>query len=501
MHRQLPLIAIVTAIVLMGIGVAAFIFYDPQILATGIARGEPKAWERKPIGGGDQEALTAGSAVAMADYQGDWSSFLGPAKDGIAPDDGVALATDWPDGGPSKVWERVIGNGHAGVAIHKGRVFLTDYDPEIFPDPQTGEPVGGDIIRCLSLADGQDIWSYAYAVTSVNNHGVSRPVPAVTDDYLVSFGPKCQVYCVKTDTGEKVWSMDLRSKYGAEVPKWYAGQCPLIVGDSVILAPSGKAGAGVEARSNVLMVKVKLATGEVVWEAENTLLGIQTHVSIAEMDCYGTPSFVYSGGQGLIAVNAENGEILWESKEWFNKIANCATPVPVSDNRVFLSAGYGSGCMMMKINKDANGRFMPEVLWTKQEEEFGSVQHTPLYVPQDEVIYGIRVNGEMVCMELDGTFRWSSGKEKTNRYGIGPYLMSAQGLIYALEGHGRLDMVRANPDKFEKLDEHYVWGLRKGKTDAGAAKDAWGPMALAGGYLILRDIKRLVCLDVSAGTE
>ena len=31
--------------------------------------------------------------------------------------------------------------------------------------------------------------------------------------------------------------------------------------------------------------------------------------------------------------------------------------------------------------------------------------------------------------------------------------------------------------------------------------EAWGPMALAGGRLLARDLTRLVCLDVSAASQ
>ena len=72
------------------------------------------------------------------------------------------------------------------------------------------------------------------------NHGMSRTVPAVTDKLVVAMGPKCHVVCLDAVTGELRWGLDLVRQYGATVPPWYAGQCPLIDNGAVILAPGGK---------------------------------------------------------------------------------------------------------------------------------------------------------------------------------------------------------------------------------------------------------------------
>ena len=98
-----------------------------------------------------------------------------------------------------------------------------------------------DKLRCFALADGRELWSQSYPVEVKRNHGMSRTVPAVTKDYVVTLGPKCHVLCAHPVTGAVYWRIDLVGQYGAKVPPWYAGQCPLIDGDRVILAPGGSA--------------------------------------------------------------------------------------------------------------------------------------------------------------------------------------------------------------------------------------------------------------------
>ena len=51
-------------------------------------------------------------------------------------------------------------------------------------DPATG----ADVMRCLSLADGSEIWRNGYPIEVVENHGMSRTVPALIDDCVISLG-------------------------------------------------------------------------------------------------------------------------------------------------------------------------------------------------------------------------------------------------------------------------------------------------------------------------
>ncbi|MFZ2641281.1 MAG: PQQ-binding-like beta-propeller repeat protein, partial [Verrucomicrobiia bacterium] len=165
-----------------------------------------------------------------ANLNGIWPRFRGPNWDNISTEQ-TPLAKSWPASGPKALWKMDIGEGFAGAAIWKGRVFLTDYDHE-------GK---ADALRCLSLADGQEIWRYTYPCKVKRNHGMSRTIPTVTDKYVISIGPKCQVLCVDTATGEFRWELNLVREFDTEVPPWYAGQCPFVDGDRLILGTGGKA--------------------------------------------------------------------------------------------------------------------------------------------------------------------------------------------------------------------------------------------------------------------
>jgi len=57
-----------------------------------------------------------------------------------------------------------------------------------------------------------------------------------------------------------------------------------------------------------------------------------------------------------------------------------------------------------------------------------------------------------------------------------------------MDDDGTLSLLEATPERYHALAQAKVL----------EEPDAWGPMAIAGGRLILRDLNRMICLDVAA---
>lgn len=398
-----------------------------------------------------------------ADLPGAWPQFRGPNRNGIAtaplPEvDGVEVDS------MQEMWSVEVGEGFAGPTVQNGRVYLMDYDQE----------EKRDALRCFSLADGREIWRFSYPISIKRNHGMSRTTPAVTDEYVVAMGPKCQVFCLDARSGEYQWGLDLALDYGTEVPPWYTGQCPLIDGDRVILAPGG---------TKAMMVALKLDTGEVIWESENSLAWKMTHSSIMPMEVEGRRMYVYCASKGVVGIAADNGQMLWNSTEWKISIATVPSPLPLPDDRIFFCGGYNAGSLMMQIRR-AGDTFQPEVLFELKARTFGSTQHTPIF--HQNHLFGVRENGggQFVCLTLEGEPLWESGAN--HKFGLGPFLLAGD-TFFVLDESGKLTLVRASPSGFEPLSS--------GRLMDG--HEAWGPMALTGNYLIFRDLRRLVCLKVA----
>ena len=464
MLRHQPLIArcLPAALACVAVGLLVFVW------ATGV----PNGWVplRVPVLGGDGAGDTTGvspltkatlttTSGSVAEVPGSWPGFRGPNHDAVSPDP-APLADTWPAGEPKPLWAADLGDGYAGAAVFNSRVYLMDYD----------RAAQADALRCLSLAEGKELWKFSYPLSIKRNHGMSRTVPAVTGKFVVGLGPKCHVSCLDAVSGKYQWGIDLVREYGTTVPAWYAGQCPLIDGDRVILAPAGSS----------LMIAVDLATGKVLWKTPNPLDWKMTHVSITPMEIAGRKTYIYCGHRGVAGIAADDGSILWETSEWKISIATVATPVPVPPNRIFLSGGYEAGAMMLEISNQ-DGKFQAKPAFKLDADTFGATQQTPIL--QDGHLYGVRPNGELVCLDLKGKVLWTSGMG--HRFGLGPFLV-ANGKIFVMNDDGDLTMAQATPEGFTTLAHAKVLD----------GHDAWGPMAIAGNRLLVRDLSRMVCLDL-----
>jgi len=465
MNRAVVILAAPLAVALLGAAMVAVWFFEPrtdhlQLRLPGQEDSLSSHQVDKDVTSRNMGTLISGPGKPSA-ITGSWPCFRGQDRSNVVSDS-AQLPRSWPENGPEVLWRLDVGEGHAGAVIHNGRVYLVDYDR----DKQE------DAIRCLSFDDGAEIWRYTYAVKIKRNHGMSRTVPAVNDNYVVAMGPKCHVHCLNAVSGELVWKMDLVAEFGTEVPPWYAGQCPFIDGDTVILAPAG----------DVLMMAVEISTGRIMWQTPNPRDWRMTHSSIVPLDYKGVRQYVYCATGGVVSVAAADGRILWENSDWVIKLATVPSPVVVGQDRVFFSGGYNSGAMMIRLSGESNATRSEEVFRLKASD-FGAEQHTPIL--HEGNIYAIRSGGELACLNLDGERLWTSGPN--HRFGLGPLLL-ADDLLFALDDQdGTLHLARATPTGYNELD----------KADLLQGHDAWAPMAMAAGRLILRDSTEMVCVKIA----
>ena len=396
-----------------------------------------------------------------ADLPGAWPRFRGPDGDAISKET-TPLARAWDASGPRELWSVEVGEGFAGAAVLNGRVYVMDYDREHKQDA----------FRCLSLADGREIWRYCYSVAVKRNHGMSRTVPAVTERVAVALGPKCHVVCLNPVTGELRWGLDLVRQYGATVPPWYTGQCPLLDQGRVILAPGGK---------DALLVAVDGETGAELWRSPNPRGWKMTHSSVVPAEFDGDRMYVYCANNGVVGVSARTGALLWDCPDWKISLATVPSPVCLEGGRIFLTGGYDAGSLMLQLSRE-NGRFEAKTVFRLRPAVFGATQHTPILYGNR--LYGVRADGKFVCLGLDGKVVWTSGPGQ--QFGLGSFIM-ADGLFLAMNDSGLLRLIEATPDRYHLLAQAQVL----------TGHDSWGPLALAGGRLIARDLTRMVCLDVA----
>ena len=469
-YRILQLI-VVSVFALAGLaGFAVVVIHDPAAdLALAVPGQDGRPAARVPVSGVVKigEFFRTFDGVPSATRSA-WPRFRGAAMDNTSREP-VPLGVPSQSWQPAVLWSVQLGEGHAGAAVANGRVYVLDYD----------ERRQADALRCFSLDDGREIWRRWYTVHMKRNHGISRTVPAVNERFVVTIGPSCHLMCCDAVTGDLLWGIDLAERFGAEVPLWYTGQCPLIDGSQAVVAVGG----------NALLVGVDLASGKVMWQTPNPRKLKMSHSSVMVMDLAGARTYVYAAIGGIVGVSAGvagRGRLLWESRD-FDATVIAPSPVDAGGGRVFVTAGYGAGSIMLGVSREGDS-FSARVLYKHRPAEGFACEHqTPVMfqgrligiLPKDA---GAR-RAELACWDPDGAWAWSSGQ--ANRFGLGPYLL-ADGKLLILNEDGVLTVAEASAEAYRPLGSARILD----------GMDAWAPLALAGGRLIARDARRMVCVDM-----
>jgi outer membrane protein assembly factor BamB len=300
-------------------------------------------------------------------------------------------------------------------------------------------------------------------------------VPAVDGTYVFSLDPKCVLHCLDAQTGTELWRKKFAgqdSDYNSQIPPWYNGQCPLIEPDRVIVAPGGDA----------LVVALDKATGNEIWRTPNPESWPMSHASVMPAELGGVRQYLWCTLKGLVGVAAEDGRLLWSFPRKFN-VAVAPSPLAIGNDRVFMTAGYDAGSVMLRIT-NSGGQFKVAPLFDWAEGGWSSDVHTPM-VYKDH-IFGVSRNkrGLLTCMDLDGNPVWTSAGQAS--FERGSYIL-ADGLLYILEGKtGMLRMLEASTTEYKEL----------GSAQVLSGYDVWGPIALSNGKMVLRDMRKMVCIEV-----
>lgn len=373
-----------------------------------------------------------------------------------------------------KIWTVELGEGHAAAAIYEEQVFVLDYL----------EDEEADALRCFDLKTGEEIWRRWTNIKIKRNHGKSRTIPAVDSNIVLTISPKCQIMAVDRKSGDLLWGIDLPTEFGTDIPMWYTGQCPLIDNNQAIIAIGS---------DDVLIAAFDTMTGKKLWEVANPNKIQMSHSSIIPMTILNKRCYVYAGIGGIVAISAAEQDIgttLWTLRDWIPNVI-APSPVQLTDNSIFFTAGYGSGSAIVTVSE--SDLLYTAALQTKYKPKFGIALEQQSPIKLNNYIIAIlpkdagAMRTQLVAAKVDSptNIKFNSGKDLT--FGLGPFIVG-DNKIYALSDDGKLSIF--------SFDENS--GLQEIKTQKILdGHDAWGPLAIANGYLIARDSKSMTCIRLS----
>lgn len=396
----------------------------------------------------------------------DWPQYRGAHRDGISEAKG--LAKTWSTAAPRVVWSTTVGQGYSAPSVANGNVYLNDYD----------EQQDEWMVRCLSLANGDEHWRYKVKKNIRPNHGITRTAPATDGAFVISIDPKCEVHCLDARNGELIWKKSLPAEYGTQIPPWYNGQCPLLDGDCVVIATGGRA----------VIAAFKKESGEKIWETENKDEFLLSHGSVTPVEIGGVKQYAYTTLKGAVGVDAASGKQLWYFPWKFNT-AVCSMPLALGDGKLLLTAGYHAQTVICQVKHEGEKWSAEEVVSLPAPTAgWNSEVHTPIVY--SDHIYGIgkKQRGLWTCLDKEGKELWTSSGHAA--FDLGGYVL-VEGKFFVVEGTtATVHVLDANADHYEELGTFKVLD----------GPDAWAPPVISHGRLLIRDLGKLVCLDIADGS-
>ena len=379
-----------------------------------------------------------------------WGQWRGPSRDGKV--EGPA----WPGklGGEylTPGWRAALGPSYSGPIVSEDAVFVTETK-----DKST------EIVRALDRRTGKELWAHSWpgAITvpffAKSRGDWIRATPAYDGKYLYVAGMRDVLVAIEAKTGKEKWRVDFVKLYGTSTPEFGLICSPLIDGDAIYIQAANS------------LVKLKKATGEIVWRTFEGKPGIMSE------GAFSSPVLATIGGQRQIVVQSREtlagvdlttGKVLWSQFVPSFRGMNILTPTVVGD--VVFTSSYQNKSWLYQVNKSAAGYSVAEA-WSNNASGYMS---TPVII--DGYAYLHLGNQRFTCIDL------KTGERTWTSVPFGKYvsLVSQGDRILGLDERGMLLLIKANPKEFQLLDERQV-----------SEDETWAHLAIAGDEIFVRELR------------
>lgn len=391
----------------------------------------------------------------------DWPSWRGPNRDDISSETG--LLKEWPEGGPEKLWtSHDAGLGYSGFATSDGVLFTMGADGKA--------DESNEFVIALKADTGEKIWQ-----TNIGNYldngwgGGPRSTPTISGELLVAISGKGNVVCMSVKDGAEKWRTSL-TELGGSVPNWGYCESALIDGDKVLVTPGGDQGT---------VACFNLQSGEKLWQSGD--IKEKAHYSsIIAVDHFGKRQYIQLTETKVFGLDAD-GKLLWQH-DFPGRVAVIPTPI-YKDGQVYVTAGYGAGCLLLNITGD-----------NKVEKIYDNKvmkNHHGGVLLLGDYLYGHSDDNGVICQNFStGELVWSD-KKKNGSKGAVAY---ADGMLYCLtEGDGECSLVQATEKEFKEVSK---FKLDPQTTQRNPQGRIWTHPVISNGRLYLRDQDVICCYKI-----
>ena len=385
----------------------------------------------------------------------DWPQWRGPQRNGLSKETGLLKA--WPAGGPPKLWSvDTLGEGYGTVAIAGDRMYVQ------------GVQSKESVVFALNRANGAKVWASSLGSRLDQDRGPGpRGTPTADGTRLYVLTEGGELACLNAKDGASIWRRNLLQEFKGRNPHWLISESPLVDGDRLIVTPGG---------DGATIVTLNKLTGETIWESKDLNDGAGYSSCVVE-DIQGIRTIMTITAKAGVGVRASDGKLMWRYEQVSNRTANVATPV-YSDNHVFYSTAYGTGCALLSLKKEGSTLKAGEVYFSKE-----MMNHHGGVVLVKDHLYGFS-NAILTAMEFKtGKVAW-----RDRSVGKGS-LTYADGMLYLLGEKNICGLAVAKPEAYQE----------KGRFDTeDSGWPNWAHPVVCDGKLYLRNQAKLTCYNVKA---
>lgn len=385
----------------------------------------------------------------------EWARFLGTKGDAQGKAPGIPAEFKETD----YAWKTELpGTGVSSPVAWGNRVFLT---------AELGEG-GQRAVLCYDLNTGKEVWRYAdtfqpHGKHKFNSFASSTPVIDKDRIYLAWTSAGTMKAMALSHEGKKLWESEV-SPYSEEHG---SGASPVLAGGVLIVSSDCEGGSGG-------IFALKPQDGSVAWKQLRSSARTPFSTPLTYEESPGQWRIVTSSNPAaLTCYDADGGKVLWEIENPAPGLRAVGSPA-MAGGVIFAAIGQGGTAKASIAVKVADGKA------TKVWEGKKAMPYVPSPLPMGDHFLFLNDGGILSSVRAaDGEVNWSERLFQDQAYSTP---VATGDRVFCISRSGEVAALDATPGNFQVL----------GRTSLGEPCDS--TPAVAGGKLIIRTAKRLLCI-------